>query len=191
MAKPVPPQMTPHKSKRPREYLTYEEVARVLKAAASMGRFGARDYALILLMYRHGLRVGEAVRLKWDQVDLKEKTLQVQRLKNGISGIHPLTKVEVSALRDLAQTGPFIFDGPAGLALKENTMHHIVQQAGKKAGLAFSIHPHMLRHSCGFYLINRGIDIRTIQAYMGHKQIQNTVRYTELQHTRFKGLWKS
>lgn len=183
--------MTPHKSKRPREYLTFEEVERVLKVAATTGRFSARDYALILLMYRHGLRVGEAVRLKWDQVDLQEKTLQVQRLKNGINGIHPLAEIEVSALGDLPQTGAYLFCGPAGLALKENTVHHIVQQAGKKAGLPFSIHPHMLRHSCGFYLINRGIDIRTIQAYMGHKQIQNTVRYTELQHTRFNGLWES
>lgn len=191
MPKPVPPRMTPHKSKRPREYLSFDEMERVLAAAASVGRFRLRDYALILFMYRHGLRVGEAVRLKWEQVNFEENTLQVQRLKNGINTIHPLGKLEMQALAKLPRLSAFVFTSQQGKPLSENTVYQIVKRAGKHAKLPFAIHPHMLRHSCGFYLINRGVDIRTIQAFLGHRQIQNTVRYTELQHSRFKDLWES
>lgn len=68
---------------------------------------------------------------------------------------------------------------PSAMATTSSTSHEewrIVKEAGKQAGLEIEVHPHMLKHSCGFYLANRGYDTRLIQDYMGHKQIQNTVR---------------
>jgi type 1 fimbriae regulatory protein FimB/type 1 fimbriae regulatory protein FimE len=60
---------------------------------------------------------------------------------------------------------------------------------GAAARFSFAVHPHMLRHACGFQLANKGIDTRALQAYLGHKNIQHTVRYTELSPHRFKGFW--
>ena len=66
----------------------------------------------------------------------------------------------------------------------------IIARAGELAGLGFPVHPHMLRHACGFYLANRRVDTRAIQLYMGHSNIQHTCRYTELAADRFNGFWK-
>jgi site-specific recombinase XerD len=66
----------------------------------------------------------------------------------------------------------------------------MVERAARAAGFNMKIHPHMLRHSCGYKLANDGVDTRTIQTYLGHKSIQHTVRYTELAPTRFKSLFR-
>jgi site-specific recombinase XerD len=66
----------------------------------------------------------------------------------------------------------------------------MLQRAGETAGLALKVHPHMLRHACGFALANKGHDTRTLQAYLGHRNIQRTVRYTGLSANRFRGLWR-
>jgi site-specific recombinase XerD len=66
----------------------------------------------------------------------------------------------------------------------------MLQRAAEKAELQIKVHPHMLRHACGFKLANDGTDTRSLQAYLGHKNIQHTVRYTELSSTRFKDFWK-
>jgi site-specific recombinase XerD len=66
----------------------------------------------------------------------------------------------------------------------------MVERAGREAKLAFKAHPHMLRHACGYALANKGHDTRELQAYLGHRNIQHTVRYTELSPTRFKDFWR-
>ena len=66
----------------------------------------------------------------------------------------------------------------------------LVERAGEAARLGFPAHPHMLRHACGFALANKGHDTRALQAYLGHKNIQHTVRYTELSPDRFKDFWR-
>ena len=76
-------------SYRSREYLSDKEVAALMTAAAGVGRHGARDAALILIAYRHGLRVSELVSLRWDQVDLQQGLLHVTRRKHGIASVHP------------------------------------------------------------------------------------------------------
>jgi type 1 fimbriae regulatory protein FimB/type 1 fimbriae regulatory protein FimE len=81
--------------------LTPEEIEKVLKASGQVGRHGARDRTLVLIAYRHGLRVGELVNLRWDQVDLKAGLLHVARLKNGIASTHPIRGPELRALREL------------------------------------------------------------------------------------------
>lgn len=177
---------------RPREYLTEDEVDRLMKAARSIGRHGFRDSTLILLAYRHGLRVSELVALKWSQIDLKKGHLAVVRAKNGTNSTHPLRGPEIRSLRRLKReygSSPYAFVTERGGPLTASGVRKLLARAGEKAGLEFPVHPHMLRHGCGFKLANDGHDTRAIQHYLGHKQIQHTVRYTQLASRRFEDFW--
>ncbi len=179
---------------RSREYLTREEVDALMSAAGKVGRHQLRDRTLILMTYRHGLRVSEAVDLKWDQIDLKAGRIHVNRLKNGNAATHFLEGDEIRALRRVRREyagSPFVFSTERGGPLSRSTVNKLVERAGQLAGISFPVHPHMLRHACGFYLANRGVDTRTIQDYLGHKSIQHTVKYTQLTPHKFKGLWNS
>jgi type 1 fimbriae regulatory protein FimB/type 1 fimbriae regulatory protein FimE len=80
----------PNSEYRSREYLTAGEVTRLIDAAGLRGRYPLRDQTLLLLMFRHGLRVGEAAPLRWDAVMLEERSIAIQRLKHSISGVHRL-----------------------------------------------------------------------------------------------------
>lgn len=177
---------------RSREYLTQEEVEALMKGAGSVGRHPHRDRTLILTMFRHGLRVSEAVDLKWDQVDFKAGSIHINRLKNGKPATHYLEGDELRALRRLRREyakSPFIFVTERGGPLTRSTVNKLVARAGRKVEMEFPVHPHMLRHACGYYLANKGVDTRTIQDYLGHVSITHTVRYTELSPHKFKGLW--
>ncbi len=179
---------------RQREHLAVEEVERMIRAAKKTGRHGHRDATLILLAFRHALRVSELIELSWHQVDLegRNKVLHVVRLKNGTPATHPLDRREVVALRELRKLYPEsrrVFVSERGEALSPSLVRYLVKRAGQLARLQLDVHPHMLRHACGYFLANRGTDTRTIQAYMGHKSITHTVRYTELAPDRFRGLF--
>jgi type 1 fimbriae regulatory protein FimB/type 1 fimbriae regulatory protein FimE len=178
---------------RAREHLTPAEVERMTKAA-HVGRMAERDPLLILLAYRHGLRVSELIALRWDQVDLRQGLLHVRRLKNGTPSTHPLRGPELRALRvwrRLQGDGPqYVFTSLHGGPMTRRTAHHVIAAAGRRAGIRFPVHPHMLRHATGFYLANEGHDTRAIQLYLGHRNIQHTVRYTELSPQRFRDFWK-
>ena len=190
---PLPPARQTNASRRKREYLTPDEVEKLLQASSKLGRHGARDRTLILLAYRHGLRVSELVALRWDQVDLKTGVLHVARLKNGIGSTHPIRGPELRALRELRRQypdSPYLFVSELGGPLTPATVRKLITRAGEKAKLPFPIHPHMLRHSTGYKLANDGHDTRAIQQYLGHRNITHTVRYTELSPERFKGFWK-
>jgi type 1 fimbriae regulatory protein FimB/type 1 fimbriae regulatory protein FimE len=160
--------------------------------AISSGRRVNRDATLILLAYRHGLRVSELVALRWEQVDFGSGTIYINRLKHGVSSTHPLRGPELRALRQLQRDYPdssYLFVSERRAAMAADTARGIIERAGQLAGIPFPVHPHMLRHACGFYLASRGHDTRAIQAYLGHKNIQHTVRYTELAPGRFKDFW--
>jgi len=188
------PLRRPNAELRTREYLTDAEVERLTEAAKG-NRYGHRDATMILLTYRHGLRAIELVDLRWDQIDFNRATLAVRRAKRGTPSTHPLQGDEMRALRKLQREqepkSPFVFTSerggspftPAGFA-------RLVERAGVAAGLKFKAHPHMLRHATGFALANKGHDTRSLQAYLGHKNIQHTVRYTELSPDRFKDFWR-
>jgi integrase len=148
---------------------------------------------LVLIAFRHGLRAAELIDLRWDQVDLDNALLHVRRLKNGSPASHPLTGRELRALRRLRPEqpkSPFVFISERGAPFSKRGFQAMLERAGEAAGSDMKIHPHMLRHACGFKLANEGVDTRTIQAYLGHKSIQHTVRYTELSPTRFKSLFR-
>ena len=189
----VPPPRKKNADVRPREYLLPDEINRLLAAAKTLGRHGHRDHTLILLAYRHGLRVSELIALRWDMVDLKQGLLHVTRLKNGVDSTHPLRGPELRALRKLLAQfpdSPYLFITERGGPITASSVRRIVARAGHEAGLTFSIHPHMLRHSCGYKLANDGVDTRALQHYLGHRNIQHTVRYTEMSSERFKNFWK-
>ena len=186
-----PPSKPKNADVRPREHLTEREVEALIKAAKK-GRHGHRDATLILIMYRHGLRVSEAVSVRWDDVDLKSGLIQVKRAKKGLEGIHPLSGRELRHLRRLQResNSPYLFVSERGTPMTTRNVCQIVAKAGKAAKIPFSTHPHALRHSCGYKLINDGVDVRTVQQYLGHASINSTVIYTKLDSRRFNGLWR-
>ena len=189
----VPPIRMPNAELRSREYLTPDEVDSIMAAAGKTGRHGHRDQTLILIGYRHGLRVSETVGLRWEQVDLKAGLLRVNRVKNGTPATHPLRGPELRALRKIAREypdSPYVFSSERKGPLTGSSVRKIVARAGKKANIPFPVHPHMLRHACGYKLANDGHDTRAIQHYLGHRNITHTVRYTELAADRFNGFWK-
>ena len=178
---------------RSREYLTEQEVEQLIDAAGRVGRHGHRDATLIMLSYRHGLRVTELVSMRWEQVDLKQGLIHVNRLKHGNPSVHPVRGPELRALRRLQRDYPmmpYVFSSERKAPLTDDAIRKIVGRAGKEARLPFSVHPHMLRHACGYKLAQAGQDTRAIQHYLGHKNIQHTVRYTQLSPDRFKDFWK-
>jgi type 1 fimbriae regulatory protein FimE len=189
----TPPRKPKNQEVRSREHLTPDEVDLLMQAAKQEGRHGHRDATLILLMYRHGLRVSEAIALRWDQVNLKQGLIYVSRLKKGTPATHPLRGPELRSLRQLKRNyadSPYLFQSERKGPLTDRTARHIIARAGELAALPFPIHPHMLRHATGYYLATNGQDTRAIQAYMGHKNIQHTVRYTEPAPGRFKDFWQ-
>jgi type 1 fimbriae regulatory protein FimE len=190
---PLPPRRTKNLDRRTREYLTPAEVEKLLQASSKVGRHGARDRTLILLAYRHGLRVSELVTMRWEQIDLKAGLVHVSRLKNGVASTHPIRGPELRALRELRRDypeTPYLFVTERGGPMTPATARKLIARAGELAKLPFPIHPHMLRHSAGYKLANEGHDTRSIQQYLGHRNITHTVRYTELSPDRFKGFWK-
>jgi site-specific recombinase XerD len=184
----------PNADLRTREHLTEAEVE-LLMAAAQGNRWGHRDATMVLVAYRHGLRAAELVDLRWEQVDLTTATLHVRRVKRGTPSTHPILGDELRALRRLQREqepkSPFVFTSERGAPFSTAGFARMVERVGAEARLAFKAHPHMLRHACGYALANKGHDTRALQAYLGHRNIQHTVRYTELSPTRFKDFWRT
>ncbi|MFC1610921.1 tyrosine-type recombinase/integrase [Myxococcota bacterium] len=183
------PRKPRNKDVRSREHLTEDEVAKLMAAANRLGRHGHRDSTMIMICYRHGLRVSELVALRWEQVDLKQGYLHVHRGKNGIPSTHPLRGPEIRALRKLHRDypdTPYVFVTERKSSMTTSAFRKIVARAGENTDIGMPVHPHMLRHSIGFRLANEGQDTRAIQHYLGHRYIQNTVGYTQLRADRFK-----
>ena len=177
---------------RSREYLTEKEVDRLIEAAKG-NRHGHRDATAILIAYRHGLRASELVALRWSDLELQTGRLHVRRAKGGTPSVHPVSARESRALRRLQRESPhspYLFVSERGAPLSVAGYQRMVARAGEAAGFNFLVHSHMLRHGCGFKLAADGQDTRAIQAYLGHRSIQSTVRYTALAPDRFKNFWK-
>jgi type 1 fimbriae regulatory protein FimB/type 1 fimbriae regulatory protein FimE len=189
----VTPRRRPNADVRTREYLTDSEVNRLMKAANG-NRWSHRDSAMILTCYRHGLRVSELVDLRWDQIDFNAANMAVRRIKKGSPSTHPIRGDELRSLRRLRREqepkSAFVFTSERGAPFSTAGFARMVERLGKAARIGFKTHPHMLRHSCGFALANKGHDTRALQAYLGHRNIQHTVRYTELAPDRFKDFWR-
>jgi type 1 fimbriae regulatory protein FimE len=189
-----PPKRRKNEEARAREWLYEHEVDKLRKAAAKMGAWGHRNATMILIAFRHGLRVSELIDLRWEQIDLFAKTMYVRRLKGSKSGQHTMERDEIAALRKLGpQRSGYVFVSEWHDKLDRRSFMDIIAKAGVAAKLPFTIHPHMLRHACGFCLTAAGHPTRVVQDWLGHRNIQHTVRYTDLDPDRFRsngsGLW--
>ena len=188
----VGPLRRPNSALRSREHLTESEIEKLIEAAKG-NRYGHRDATMILVAYRHGLRASEVCDLRWEQIDWNSATLHVRRVKSGKASTHPIRGDELRALRRLqreAPRSPFIFVSERGGPFTTDSFNWMIKRAGQKAGLTFQVHAQMLRHATGYKLAGDGHDTRSIQDYLGHKNIQHTVRYTELSPTKFKDFWR-
>lgn len=181
-----------NESRRSREHLTEAEVGRLRAAAGKTGRHGYRDSLMILMGYRHGLRCAELVDLRVDQVDFEQHVLHVRRKKKGTPSTQPLGREELTGLRKIlgARRTGNVFESERGGPMTTSCFGKIMARAGELGGIGMPVHPHMLRHGCGYYLAGKGYDTRAIQGYLGHRNIQHTVHYTELAKDRFKDWWK-
>lgn len=179
-----------------RKHLTNREIEKLITAIAG-DRNATRDRCLVLLMYRHGLRVSEACGLKLEQVDTESRILHVRRLKGGLSTTQPLRGEELRAIRAwlkerqrMQPPGSAFFVSEQRQPLHRSTVNLLLRKYGDRAGLPVAVHPHMLRHACGYALADQGADTRLIQDYLGHRNIQHTVRYTATNPARFERLWR-
>ena len=187
------PVRKPNSEYRQREYLTSDEVEKLIKAAKQGGRYSHRDATLILIAYRHGLRAREIAELEWSQFEFnRNPCLHVRRVKNGKPSVHPIRGDELRALRELQRntTGSYVFQPERGGSFVPGAISLLIKRIGIRAEFEFPVHIHMLRHACGYALANTGHDTRSIQDWLGHRSIQHTVRYTELSQTKFKDFWR-
>ena len=179
-----------------RKHLVSAEIDKLMEAAKG-SRNAARDRCLLLLMFRHGLRVSEPCGLRLSQVDIDSRVLHVARLKQGLSTTHPLRADEIRVnktwvaerVRMKPATDAFFISERRG-PLSRKTAWVMIRDYGRLAGLPVEAHPHMLRHACGFALADQGADTRLIQDYLGHPNIQHTVKYTATNPARFERLWR-
>jgi type 1 fimbriae regulatory protein FimB/type 1 fimbriae regulatory protein FimE len=188
--------VTPRRPKnadlRTREHLTPDEVEKLIEAAKA-NRHGPRDALMTFLAFRHGLRAAEVVDLRWEQIDFNAATLHVRRVKNGNPATHPLTGRELRALRRHqreSEPSPFVFVSERGAPLTAAGFSRMIERAARSANLGIKAHAHMLRHACGYALANAGHDTRALQGYLGHRNIQNTTRYTALAPGRFRNFFR-
>jgi integrase len=171
-----------------RQWLTEAEVETIIKACDS-----ERDRLMVLMCYRHGLRVSELIGLTWRQVDFEAGRLQVRRLKGSEDSVHTLSGREVRGLRSLRRRQPvgtrWCFMTSRGGPMTRNGFFKLLSKAGARAGID-DVHPHLLRHGCGFKLVNDGMDTLSLAAYLGHANVQNTKRYARMDAARFDTIWR-
>jgi site-specific recombinase XerD len=194
--RPVRKGRKPNPAYRTREHLTEAEVAKLL-TALKQNRHAHRDWLLALLIYRHGLRVSEACDLRWDDIDLTKRTIIVRRLKGSTDSSHYLERDELSGLKRLKGeqetegiASSYVFVNERGQPFGRMGIARMVERAGEAARLPLRLHVHMLRHSTGYALANRGMDTRRLQHFLGHTSITNTVRYTAMSPEPFKDIWR-
>lgn len=192
----VPPRRLPNAARRPREYLTPEEVERLIATARKRisARNPHRDASMILMGYRHGLRASELCAMRWDMLDLAQGRYHVTRRKNGCPSVHLIRGTEIRDLRRLKREqvpeSIYVFTSERRGPLTPAAFRKLLATIGVEAGLPFPVHPHMLRHACGYKLAHDGHDTRALQEWLGHSNIRNTTRYTELSSRKFKDFWQ-
>lgn len=178
--KGTPPPLKTKKTVTDRSNLSPQHIQLLIESARSVGRCGLRDSTLILMTYRHALRVGEVISLTWNQISLENNQLQVKRLKGGSPSIHKMQTDEMSWLMQLRQRKPnsdIVFVSERNGSLTRRAVHNIIARAAKTAGIPFHVHPYMLRHARGYELGAEGLSVKDIQEYLGHRNVQHSIGY--------------
>ncbi|WP_336241823.1 tyrosine-type recombinase/integrase [Citrobacter freundii] len=178
-----------------RLYLTMQETERIIQATDG-AKNGLRDRCMIMLGFYHGLRVSELTGLTVRNVDTESKRIYIRRLKNGFSAVHPLQPEECHLLMQWLKVIPesnegWLFPNSKGKRISRQYIYKLFRGYGEKAGITIRVHPHMLRHACGYELAEQGMDTRLIQDYLGHRNIRHTVHYTAGNAARFARAWES
>ena len=167
---------------RGKRHLNPNEVDQICKTIQKKSRNPGRDELMVLMSFHHGFRVSELTSVKWQHIDLKSGQLSVRRMKNGIDTVHPISdKRELMLLRrihreQLKPTAGFVFRNERGSPVSVNGFQKMFGKFSEQA-LGVKWNSHSLRHACGTALIDRGHNLRTVQMYMGHRNIQNTTAY--------------
>jgi len=163
-----------------RPYLTQAQVGQLVDIAR-LNRHGHRDATMIVTAFRHGLRAIDLVDLRWNQIDLRSGRLNVLRAKYGLTSTHAIAGDELRALRRLRREkkckSKFLFTSHFGKPFTQIGFAKMIERAGIKAEFPFKIHPHMLRHACGYALAEKGYDARALQLYLGHRDARHVERY--------------
>jgi len=178
-----------------KKFLTESEIAAFLKASKET-RHKERDHCMALMAYRHGFRVSELIDVRLNEVDLDGARIFVRRKKKSLSTNQPLAGDELRVIRRWMKERsaepsahlPWLFLSERKGKLTRQAVNYIFAEIAKKAGLDFKVYPHMLRHTCGFALADKNLPTATIQDYLGHSNIQNTVIYTATNPKRFEGI---
>jgi type 1 fimbriae regulatory protein FimB len=143
------------------------------------------------LAYHHGLRVSELIGMRWNAVDWKRADIGVNRLKGSKSNRQPLDGGGLRALRALYRertSDEYVFASERGGPMTRDGFNKLLKGAADRAGIK-NVHPHALRHACGHALAMKGRDMRLVQEYLGHTNVQNTARYMDGVSARFRGIW--
>jgi len=167
---------------RGKRHLTPDEIDQIIKVIRKKSRNPDRDELMVLMSFHHAFRVSELTNVKFQHIDMKSGQISVKRMKKGIDTLHPISdKRELMILRKIHRslhkpTSGFVFKNERGNPVSVNGFQKMF---GKFSELELGVkwNAHSLRHSCGTTLIDRGHDLRTVQVYLGHKNIQNTTVY--------------
>lgn len=173
------------------DFIDISEADRLVDATKTT-RYPIRNALLLLMMYRHGLRVSEAINIRVSDIKVERSRMWVRRLKQGLSGEHPIAPDEMATLRlymkERTAGSPWLFLSERGEPMTRFNVNYIVRQAAIKAGLNH-IHPHMLRHGCGYYMAENDMSLRATQVYLGHRNPKNTAHYMRISGKQFEGMW--
>ncbi len=177
---------------RRKNYLSENEVDRLIAAAKKRGRYPVRDGLLILMAYRHDLRISEALKLNVSDLDLERHRVWIERSKGSLSTEHPIAGDELRAIKkylaDRKSAAPQLFITERGTPMSRQNAYDLISKAGEAAGLSH-VHPHMLRHSCGYHMASEGVDFRTAQDFLGHTDPKHTAAYMRINASRFNSVW--
>ena len=164
------------------KFLSIDEVTRLIKTIKSK-----RDRAIFTIAYRHGLRAGEVGLLQMPDLDFKTHRIHIHRTKGSLSGIHRLQPDELRILKahikekEKKHQSPILFPSNRGTPISRIMLHVLMKKYGEEAGLPKDKrHFHVLKHSIATHLLETGDDLRFVQDWLGHANIQNTVIYTSL-----------
>jgi integrase/recombinase XerC len=186
----------PRVPRRAPRFLDVDEAARVVEHPSQSGRLGLRNRALLELLYGAGLRVGEAVALDRDDLDLDRRLVHVRAGKGDRDRVVPFGPPCAEALhtwlaeRGTPREGEAVFVNNRGGRLSSRSAWRIARDAGAMNGIP-DVHPHALRHSCATHLMGAGADLRAIQEQLGHASLSTTQKYTHVDAAHLMRVYRS